>query len=130
MRSITDDEETVLSDSQKKDSGQTAQPAWMRAIYANVDGWLKMLPKSVAKLKRTTESMKNPLFRVFERENQIGQRLLASVRQDLEDLKLVCTGAIKQTNHLRMLLNCLTKGIVPDHWRRYKVSKNLSLSQW
>jgi dynein heavy chain 1 len=47
---------------------------------------------------------------VFERENQIGKRLLATVRQDLEDLKMVCTGVMKQTNHLRMLLNCLTKG--------------------
>ena len=61
-------------------------------------------------MNRTAESIKNPLFRFFDRENQIGRNLLKKIRQDLNDIKLVCEGELKQTNHLRMLLNCLTKG--------------------
>ena len=61
-------------------------------------------------MNRTAESIKNPLFRFFDRENQIGRSLLKKIRQDLEDIKKVCDGELKQTNHLRMLLNCLTKG--------------------
>src|SRR6266542_4366026 len=61
-------------------------------------------------MNRTADSIKNPLFRFFDRENQIGRALLKKIRQDLEDIKKVCDGELKQTNHLRMLLNCLTKG--------------------
>jgi dynein heavy chain 1 len=61
-------------------------------------------------MNRTAESIKNPLFRFFDRENQIGRSLLKKIRQDLEDIKKVCDGELKQTNHLRMLLSCLTKG--------------------
>ena len=61
-------------------------------------------------MNRTADSVKNPLFRFFDRENQIGRSLLKKICQDLEDIKKVCDGELKQTNHLRMLLSCLTKG--------------------
>ena len=61
-------------------------------------------------MNRTVESIKNPLFRFFDRENQIGHTLLKKIRKDLDDIKHVCDGVLKQTNHLRMLLNCFTKG--------------------
>lgn len=61
-------------------------------------------------MNRTADSVKNPLFRFFDRENQIGRGLLKKIRKDLDDIKKVCDGELKQTNHLRMLLNCFTKG--------------------
>lgn len=61
-------------------------------------------------MNRTPESIKNPLFRFFDRENSIGRALLKTIRADLENVKKVCDGELKQTNHLRMLLSCLTKG--------------------
>jgi len=61
-------------------------------------------------MNRTADSIKNPLFRFFDRENQIGRALLKKIRQELIDIKRVCNGELKQTNHLHMLLNSLTKG--------------------
>ncbi|CAB4481707.1 unnamed protein product [Rhizophagus irregularis] len=131
MRSLADDDEVAYTqESGSESTGASAQPAWMRALYNNVDTWLNILPQKLTSMNRTAESIKNPLFRFFDRENQIGRSLLKKIRHDLEDIKKVCDGELKQTNHLRMLLSCLTKGIIPDHWRKYKVSKTVSLNHW
>ncbi|RKP08503.1 dynein heavy chain [Thamnocephalis sphaerospora] len=129
MRSLADDED-MEEEAGTRTATNSQQPSWMRALYTSVQGWMQMLPESVARINRTSESIKSPLFRVFERENQIGRSLLAAIRRDLSDLKLVCEGELKQTNHLRMLMSCLTRGIIPDHWRRYKVPKGVTLTQW
>jgi dynein heavy chain 1 len=60
--------------------------------------------------KSSVEQTKNPLFRFFEREVMIGHNLLKKIRNDLQQLILVCRGEIKQTNYLRTLMNNLTKG--------------------
>ncbi|CAI2172645.1 16667_t:CDS:10, partial [Funneliformis geosporum] len=131
MKSLSDDDEVAYTqESSSESSGASAQPAWMRALYSSVENWLKILPEKVTSMNRTADSIKNPLFRFFDRENQIGRALLKKIRQDLADIKKVCDGELKQTNHLRMLLNCLTKGIIPDHWRKYKVPKTVSLNHW
>lgn len=67
------------------------------------------------------------------------------MRRDLGDMIKVCQGELKQTNHLRTLMNDLTKGLrfcittmvadvltgtTPVHWCRYKVPKALSVSGW
>lgn len=130
MKSTADDEEVVFDQTAQTSGQGHQQPAWMRALYQNCQQWLEMLPEKISPMARTAESIKNPLFRFFERENSIGGSLLKGIRQDLADLKLVCEGTIKQTNHLRMLLDGLNKGLIPDHWRRYKVPKTLSLNHW
>jgi dynein heavy chain 1, cytosolic len=49
----------------------------------------------------------------------------------LRDVLLICDGNKKQTNHHRVLLKNLAKGIIPLHWGRYyKVPKNLTLLPW
>ncbi|CAH1756141.1 13650_t:CDS:10 [Entrophospora sp. SA101] len=127
MKSLSDDDEVAYAqEASSQSSGAYSQPAWMRALYTTVDNWLKILPKTLSPMKRTAESIKNPLFRFFDRENQIGCNLLNKIQQDLSDIKLVCEGQLKQTNHLRMLLNYLTK----DHWCKYKVPKTTSLNHW
>jgi len=131
MKSLADDDEVAYTEeSGSGSSGASSIPAWMRTLYNSVDNWLKILPEKLTSMNRTAESIKNPLFRFFDRENQIGRSLLKKIRQDLVDIKHVCDGELKQTNHLRMLLSCLTKGIIPDHWRKYKVSKIVSLNHW
>ncbi|KAJ3290947.1 hypothetical protein HK104_006430 [Borealophlyctis nickersoniae] len=131
MKDLNDDDEAayVATDESKK-AATNEQPAWMRALHASIMDWTKALPESLVQMKRTAESVKNPLFRFFERENQIGRSLLKVIREDLADLAKVCEGTIKQTNHLRALMSSLTKGMVPQHWIRYKVPKGLSLNQW
>jgi len=129
MKSLSDDDEVAYS-SDPSTSTSNAQPAWMRTLAANVQNWLGLLPEGLSIPQRTSDSVKNPLFRFFERENQTGRSLLRKVRQDLQDLKMICNGELKQTNHLRMLLSCLTKAIIPDHWKKYKISKDISLNAW
>jgi len=62
-------------------------------------------------MKRTSENIKDPLFRCVEREVNFAANLLCLVRQDLADVQSVCDGSKKQTNDTRDLLNNLSKGI-------------------
>lgn len=62
-------------------------------------------------MKRTVENIKDPLYRFFEREVNLGARLLVDVRNDLDDVLMVCAGQKKQTNDLRALTSSLNKGI-------------------
>ncbi|KAJ3090057.1 hypothetical protein HK102_004799, partial [Quaeritorhiza haematococci] len=132
MRSLSDDEETAYSgpETHAKEKADSQIPAWMRALAASATEWQKLLPETLSQMVRTPESIKDPLFRFFNRENQIGRSLLKQVRQDLSNLIKVCQGQLKQTNHLRALMSALTKGLVPEHWVRYKIPKGLSANQW
>jgi hypothetical protein len=61
-------------------------------------------------MKRTSENIKDPLFRCVEREVNFAANLLHLVRQDLADVQAVCDGSKKQTNDTRDLLTNLSKG--------------------
>ena len=56
------------------------------------------------------ENIKDPLFRFFEREVNVGGKLLADVRRDLADVLQVCVGEKKPTNHHRTMMADLAKG--------------------
>jgi dynein heavy chain 1, cytosolic len=56
--------------------------------------------------------------------------LLKRVRRDLDDLLLVCDGKLTQTNHLRALIADVNRGVIPRHWRKYKVAAGVSLAAW
>lgn len=140
MKSLSDDDETAYSQDAKatgsssgvhsKQTASTAQPAWMRALNHSITTWLSLLPSTIKVMQRDTTGIMDPLFRFFERENQIGRKLLRVIREDLESLQKVCVGELKQTNHLRQLMSWLNKGLIPDHWKRYKVPKSVSLNAW
>lgn len=61
-------------------------------------------------MKRTTDNIKDPLFRFFEREVNAGIKLLADVRRDMADATQICMGEKKPTNHHRALIADLAKG--------------------
>ena len=63
-------------------------------------------------MKRTVENIKDPLFRFFEREVNLGARLLLDIRQDLNDVAMICQGEKKPTNHHRAMMEDLAKGTV------------------
>ncbi|KAI9494709.1 dynein heavy chain [Zychaea mexicana] len=132
MKSTSDDDEVAYAqDTAKQASSTTAQqPAWMRALSASIQGYLELLPSNITMVKRDSAGIMDPLFRFFERENQMARGLLRTIRDDLSALQKVCNGELKQTNHLRQLMSWLTKGLIPDHWRRYKVPKNIGLNIW
>ena len=62
-----------------------------------------------------------PCFRFFEREVNLGVRLLSLVRGDLEEVIAVCEAKKKQTNYHRALLSMLNKGMLPDAWNKYVI---------
>lgn len=130
MKSISDDDEVAYAQDTAKQTSTSQQPAWMRALSSSIAGWLETLPESITVMKRDSAGIMDPLFRFFERENQMARGLLRTIRDDLKSLQKVCSGELKQTNHLRQLMSWLTKGLIPDHWRRYKVPKSISLNVW
>ncbi|KAF9015424.1 dynein heavy chain [Cyathus striatus] len=127
MRMLADDDDEVASTSSKSQTSQ--QPAWMRTLFERCREWLEQLPSAFNTLVKQSGDQ-DPLYRLFVREGEIGQRLLSQVRKDLNDIVKVCQGELKQTNHLRTLMSALTKGTIPDHWRRYKVDKSMAVSGW
>ena len=60
-----------LDKSVRSASPTEMRPQWMLQLADAVGGWLKMLPKSVEKLRRTQKNIKDPLYRFFEREARI-----------------------------------------------------------
>lgn len=122
MKSLSDDDETV-SVNTSEESNQ--QPAWMRTLMSNCQEWLELLPKvckrssidfvnivykDIGQFDTDASRAQDPIFRFFKRESEIGRRLYNTIRCDLDDLISVCKGEMKQTNHLRKLMNDLTKG--------------------
>ncbi|PFH54718.1 hypothetical protein AMATHDRAFT_72478 [Amanita thiersii Skay4041] len=128
MRMLADDEDDVPTSSTKSHTSQ--QPAWMRTLFERCREWLEQLPMEFNTLAKPTTDNQDPLHRLFAREGTIGHKLLYQVRKDLADVVKVCQGELKQTNHLRTLMSSLTKGTIPSHWRRYKVPKEMAVSEW
>ncbi|TIC37063.1 hypothetical protein E3Q09_01001 [Wallemia mellicola] len=142
MKSLSDDDETV-SVNTSEESNQ--QPAWMRTLMSNCQEWLELLPKvckrssidfvnivykDIGQFDTDASRAQDPIFRFFKRESEIGRRLYNTIRCDLDDLISVCKGEMKQTNHLRKLMNDLTKGTVPSHWKIYRVPNSWTITQW
>ena len=129
MRTLADDDDEATTSTATKSQGPQ-QPAWMRTLLERCKEWLALLPQKFATLPPQPAESQDPLYRLFAREGSIGRKLLDQVRKDLADVVKVCQGELKQTNHLRILLNDLPKGTIPNHWRRYKVSKSMGVSGW
>jgi dynein heavy chain 1 len=106
------------------------RPSWMRVLQDQAQSWMKMLPNELHALRRTVENIKHPLYRYFEREVNTGVRLLQRLRADLQDVISICRGEKKQTNHHRLMIGQLAKGLFPDHWREYTVPSGCTVIQW
>ena len=113
-------------------SGGDVRPTYMKTLASDLDTWLNYLPQELSLLKRSVENIKDPLFRYFEREVNSAARLLAVVRRDLNQLQLICDPEkrVKQTNYYRHMVEKLAKELIPEHWIRYKVSKDMKVSSW
>eukprot|EP01094_Clydonella_sp_ATCC50884_P027826 TRINITY_DN8164_c0_g1_i2.p1 TRINITY_DN8164_c0_g1~~TRINITY_DN8164_c0_g1_i2.p1 ORF type:complete len:4596 (+),score=2011.83 TRINITY_DN8164_c0_g1_i2:76-13863(+) len=111
-------------------SGSDHLPGWARSLLRFVETWKKQLMPKLSSLSPADGNTNAPLFRFFAREVELGRKLLRTIREDLEHLALVCTGEQKQTNRLRSLMRCISKGIVPAEWKKYAVPENTSLTSW
>lgn len=76
MQSIDDDDDESQDIA---DPVAGAAPMWMRTLQQQCTQWLAALPTQLTGLRRTAENIKDPMFRFFEREVNIGIRLLVQV---------------------------------------------------
>lgn len=107
------------------------RPAWMRTLLNSASTWLRLIPTSLATMRRTSDNIKEPLYRYFEREVNNAAKLLALVRHDLEDVIAICRAEKKQTNYHREITECLAKGMVPAQWKRaYRTPDAFTVIQW
>ncbi|KAH7104763.1 dynein heavy chain [Auriculariales sp. MPI-PUGE-AT-0066] len=130
MRALADEDEDDSAASGPKGTSSSTQPAWMRALEQHCREWLAILPDDLTAMPKPSTDNQDPLYRFFAREGGLGRKLLRTVRKDLSDVVKVCAGTLKQTNHLRTLMSTLTKETIPDHWRKYKISRMTSVSEW
>jgi len=103
-------------------------------MLATTHNWLELLPSlpdpASKEQRKEKEKGDGPIERCLVRESEVGWELIQVVRRDLELVRQVCQGAQKHSNHSRMLVECISKGVLPRHWRRYVAPPSLSLNLW
>merc|ERR550532_778660 len=132
MQQLDEDEELAYDQdhTETKHKKSDGRPSWMRSLSETVSNWLNNMPKNLTTMKRTVENIKDPLYRFFEREVNLGVKILAKVRMDLQDIWMICRGEKKQTNDHRSLVSDLNRGIIPKSWVLYKIPLNCTVNQW
>lgn len=121
---VTEEELAVEADTGDK---ETAKPQWMAQLAELSTSWLELFPQELPKLKRTVENIKDPLFRFFEREVNLGAALLRQIRSDLEEMIAVCKVTKRQNNETRALAASLQKGQVPVNWVKYTIPRDVTV---
>jgi len=112
------------------------QPGWMRSLQTTCERLLKGLPETSVFVAATEGALRSPstaeapLDRFYRREIALGRKLLRQVVGDLQSLLGFCRGEIKQTNHIRGLIDTINKGAIPTSWSLYKVEKGMPLVKW
>jgi len=128
MQTAADDDEAVIDAAASHAAHAT--PSWMVSMKSNCAAWLEKLPEDLPELEVTATSIKDPLFRFFNREVSGAASLLAQVRSDLEDLLDVCDGNGKLTNYINALKADLVQGSVPKAWQKYTFPNEVTTIVW
>lgn len=123
-------EDAELGETENKDQTTNAseRPSWMLYVESISKKWLSILPEDLPLIEPSPSQ--GPLYRCLARELSLTSSLLKTIRTNLSDLILTCNGELKQTNQLRSLINDITKGIIPQMWKKYKVMDTSTLSTW
>lgn len=143
MQQLDDDEDELAytsttsskggaeEEAKKMMMGGDIRPGWMRTLQESTSNWLNALPEKLTPLRRTAENIKDPLYRFYEREVNLGCKILKRVRSDLRDIIAICRGEKKQTNDHRSIIDDLNRGMIPSSWVLYKIPSNsCTVIQW
>jgi dynein heavy chain 1 len=134
LQLLEDDDEIAYVSAESKETASQSltdgRPSWIRNLSSSAQSWISLLPDNLPLLKRTVENIKDPLFRCFEREITRTSKLLNIVLLDLKDVILICKGEKRQTNHHRMMISDLAKGVIPKTWKFYVVPQATTVIQW
>jgi dynein heavy chain 1 len=119
---------------QKDKSGKKRQSAafgnWLTDMAAKVKAMLGKLPAELTAMERSDGSLKDPLWRCINRENEVGRKLIKKVRGDLSKLLELCQGTIKTTNDLRALAANISTDSVPKAWKVFVVPDAMTVTEW
>ncbi|EPR57558.1 dynein heavy chain [Toxoplasma gondii GT1] len=108
-----------------------AGSSWLSDLVPGVQAMIGLLPQVVPDVRRTEETVKDPMFRCFEREITVARRLLATIQDALAQLLLVCKGEAKLTNALRDLAQRISSSEVPPEWKGvFTSAPELTLAEW
>jgi dynein heavy chain 1 len=88
------------------------------------------MPEKLDAMEKTEETVKDPMWRCINRENEVCRSLIKKVRNDLKSLLGMCEGTIKATNDLRALLQNLSTDSVPKAWKKYVVPDTMTITDW
>lgn len=113
MRTIEEDE-----DDNSPMTTSTGRPTWMIALRTYAEEWLRILPEALSSPVLDL----SPLGRFFAREISTGSGLLLRIRRDLLELMDACSGAVKQTNEVRALMDDLSKSTSESFRRDYDLT--------
>lgn len=89
---------------------------------------LANLPDSLEPMRRNESSLRDPLWRCYDREVGFGRSVLKKVKEDLERLQAACVGG-KTTNDVRQLIQDMNTDQVPKAWKSYAVA-DASATEW
>lgn len=67
--------------------------------------------QAISALLPQADNAHEPLVRFFRREHVVFSSVLRLVRTDLQSVVDMCKGS-RQTNYLRLLVQCITKGVI------------------
>jgi len=101
----------------------------LAALGMRVKTMLESLPERVEMMQRTEDSLRDPLWRCFDREMGFGKDLLKKVRADLDRLHGACNATVKTTNDIRMLIQDMQTDAIPKGWRKYIVA-DITVTEW
>ena len=116
----------ALKGEKKKEGEKRRASALINPLFdlgTKVKQMLENLPESLEQLPRSEASLRDPLWRCYDREAGFGRSLLKKVRQDLSLLSAACDGTAKSTNEVRQLIQDLTTDQVPKAWQRFAMAK-------
>lgn len=125
---VAGDDDLNTEETEEGDSGEGSAPAWLKTLSGFVETWFESLPESFEAPEQTAESLADPIARFINREAVFGAKLFSLIKQHLKEVSELCKGA-KSSALIRSVAMELSKGSVPELWRKYP-SSEFVMSTW
>jgi len=103
---------------------------WLTQMEGKVNTMLQNLPKTLAPMQRSSVAVKDPLWRCFDREVEVGRGLQKKITKDLSNLLELCRGTARTTNENRALAENMNTDSIPPSWRKYPVPQGMTVTEW
>ena len=129
LRTLSEEEDETVGSGPETSRATDIQPALMKQLCEDCESYLKALPEvlaffrhhsalmltilhqAISALLPQADNAQEPLVRFFRREHVVFSSVLRTVRTDLQSVVDMCKGS-RQTNYLRSLVQCITKGAI------------------